>query len=315
MSQLKSPLVSVGVPVHNGEKYLHQALHSLIQQSYQHIEIIISDDYSSDATSSICKSFAVKDPRITYFRQRQKLGMVDNFNFVFQKAKGKYFLWQACDDERHIDAVRILVNLLENNPQAGLAASNCTLFNEKVSFQYSYPFKIRSSSLETLKIFLRRTYTVSSLYYGLYRTLALKNIHGTHTPPFPFLLGSNDTLTIFRIFLNHQLVFSKKVLFFKRDSGYYMQKYDILQKRQFSPDVVRKIVRYSITPFVIAYITYCAILYTHRSALSKKIKTTISIYVIKRYFRENSAYIGRIFIGLLYLTSGLKQKLFGLQKN
>lgn len=97
---LHLPLVSIGVPVYNGALTLDEALTSLRQQTYPHLEIIISDDASSDCSAAICIQHAEQDRRIIYYRQPTNLGAADNFNFVLNRARGTYFFWHAQDDLR-----------------------------------------------------------------------------------------------------------------------------------------------------------------------------------------------------------------------
>ena len=79
----KFPKVSIGLPVYNGDKYLSKTLENLLGQSFTDIEIVISDDGSSDRTQDICEEYSSKDPRVRYFRQRNNFGMpVKNFRFV-----------------------------------------------------------------------------------------------------------------------------------------------------------------------------------------------------------------------------------------
>ena len=95
------PLVSIGLPVYNGQETLEEAIVSLRNQSYQNIEIIISDDFSSDASAEIISRHASEDSRVKFFKHGKNLGAVDNFNFVLNKATGLYFFWHGQDDVRH----------------------------------------------------------------------------------------------------------------------------------------------------------------------------------------------------------------------
>ena len=91
-------VVSIGLPVYNGEPFLAQALDSLLAQSFEDFELIISDNASTDRTRSLCESYQKRDPRVQYFRQSVNMGPVWNFNFVVRQAAGKYFMWAAHDD-------------------------------------------------------------------------------------------------------------------------------------------------------------------------------------------------------------------------
>ena len=92
------PRVSIGLPVYNGERYLAEALDSLLAQTYSDFEIIISDNRSTDSTAAIAQRYAERDPRIRYVRKAENTGAVDNFNSIVALAQGQYFKWVAHDD-------------------------------------------------------------------------------------------------------------------------------------------------------------------------------------------------------------------------
>jgi glycosyltransferase involved in cell wall biosynthesis len=83
--------VSIGMPVYNEERYLEQALQSLLSQSVENFELIISDNASTDRTGEICLTYAAKDPRVRYHRMEANLGSNANFNRVFQLSTAAYF--------------------------------------------------------------------------------------------------------------------------------------------------------------------------------------------------------------------------------
>ncbi len=92
------PLLTIGVPVHNGERYLEEALRSIIAQESVDLEVIISDNASTDRTPELCRSFAARDRRILYVRNDSNLGAAANYNRVVELARGEYFKWSAHDD-------------------------------------------------------------------------------------------------------------------------------------------------------------------------------------------------------------------------
>jgi hypothetical protein len=100
VSEDERPLVSIGMPVFNAEPHLAEALDSLLAQDYEQIEILISDNASSDGTEAICRDYAARDPRVTYDRASENRGAVWNFNQVFAMSRGRYFMWAAHDDCR-----------------------------------------------------------------------------------------------------------------------------------------------------------------------------------------------------------------------
>jgi len=92
------PRVSIGMPVYNGDRFLKQALDSILAQTFDDFELIISDNGSTDGTQEICKAYAARDQRIRYYRNDQNLGGAWNFNRVFELSTGEYFRW-ACHDD------------------------------------------------------------------------------------------------------------------------------------------------------------------------------------------------------------------------
>ena len=83
MSEQRAPRVSIGLPVYNGEVQVTRALESLLAQTFEDFEIVISDNHSTDATESICRDFAARDSRVRYHRSDKNRGVAWNFNQVF----------------------------------------------------------------------------------------------------------------------------------------------------------------------------------------------------------------------------------------
>lgn len=112
---IKNPKVSIGLPVYNGEKFIKNALDSIMSQTYTNFELIISDNASTDLTQEICQEYAKNDKRIQYYRQTKNIGIYPNHKFVLSKSNSKYFLWIAADDLRHSTFLEKNVMFLENN--------------------------------------------------------------------------------------------------------------------------------------------------------------------------------------------------------
>ncbi len=115
------PLVSIGMPIYNEARFLDRALESLRRQDYRNIEILISDNASTDATGEIAQRFADADPRISYESTGDNIGVAANFRRVQEKARGKYFMWAAGHDEWSEDLVSQSVAALEQNNSAAIA--------------------------------------------------------------------------------------------------------------------------------------------------------------------------------------------------
>lgn len=117
------PRLSVGLPVYNGEKYLDQSIESVLGQTYEDFELIISDNASTDNTADICRRYAKQDPRIRYIRQARNIGLSPNHNFVLQLSRGEYFKWAAADDLYGRDLLKSCVDILDEDAGVVLAHS------------------------------------------------------------------------------------------------------------------------------------------------------------------------------------------------
>ncbi|MBZ4298139.1 glycosyltransferase, partial [Streptococcus pneumoniae] len=82
-------LISIVVPVYNVEKYLKKSIESILNQTYQNIEILLVDDGSTDSSGKICESFSKVDPRIRVFH-KENGGLSDARNFGIEQMKGQY---------------------------------------------------------------------------------------------------------------------------------------------------------------------------------------------------------------------------------
>jgi len=120
---MNSPLVSIGMPVYNGGKYLREAIESILLQSYSNIELIISDDASTDGTPEICAEFAARDSRVRYYRREKNEGITWSFNHVLSLAHGDYFMWAAQDDLREKGFIERCLQVLEKDPNVSVCAS------------------------------------------------------------------------------------------------------------------------------------------------------------------------------------------------
>ena len=107
--------VSIGLPVYNAEKFIRNRLDSILSQTYINFELIISDNASTDSTSTICEEYVLRDKRISFIQQKNNMGVVWNFNFVLNQSNGKYFVWASSDDLWHKEFLQKNVDVLEND--------------------------------------------------------------------------------------------------------------------------------------------------------------------------------------------------------
>lgn len=110
------PTVSVGMPVHNGEPYVVDAVESILTQDFDDFELVISDNASTDATQEICEDYARRDPRVRYVRSEENLGAAANHNRVIEFARGTYFKLASDDDVCHPAFLRRCVETFADAP-------------------------------------------------------------------------------------------------------------------------------------------------------------------------------------------------------
>lgn len=179
MNDRSHPLVSIGMPVFNGEKSLENAIECLLEQDYPNIEIIISDNASTDGTQKICEKYSQNEPRIKYFYTKENLGAIWNFNHVFEISNGKYFMWAAHDDLRETSFVSECVDKLEQHPDAVLCQAQTANYiegNDEALYVANLNSFDKVTSLferyrEALKCF------PATAIYGLYRSSAVRKTH------------------------------------------------------------------------------------------------------------------------------------------
>jgi glycosyltransferase involved in cell wall biosynthesis len=117
------PRVSIGLPVYNGERYIAESVRSVLEQSFDDFELIVSDNASTDATVDIVERVADGDPRVTIVRNEVNRGAAWNYNHVFDLASGELFRWHAHDDLLAPGLIERLVRELDADDAAVLAHS------------------------------------------------------------------------------------------------------------------------------------------------------------------------------------------------
>jgi glycosyltransferase involved in cell wall biosynthesis len=176
LSDESFPLVSIGLPVYNGETSLEDALKCLLEQDYPNFELIISDNASTDATPDICEKYSQSDIRIKYFYSEENNGAIWNFNRVFELSSGKYFMWAAHDDLRETPFISECVKKLEQSVDAVLCQAHSAMYVEGYDEElyvvsmdtFDKTINLNDRYRETLKHF------PATSIYGLYRSSSVR---------------------------------------------------------------------------------------------------------------------------------------------
>jgi len=169
------------MPVYNAEKYIREAIDSLLAQTYTEFELIISDNYSTDGTEAICRKYLSLDPRVRYIRQHQNQGAPANFDFVLNHAVGEYFMWAASDDVWDVRWISALLSAIKDtNSQAAFGKIQCIDENSELFDHYANDstFNYRGPPLlRQIKYFMEfEGAGKANPIYGLWRTEALRSI-------------------------------------------------------------------------------------------------------------------------------------------
>jgi glycosyltransferase domain-containing protein len=180
--QQTQPLVSVGIPTCNRPEGLGRTLQCINGQTYANLEIIVSNNASQGGeTDQVVKAMTQYDDRIKYFRQPVNIGANQNFKFVLNHAKGKYFIWFADDDFCDATFISELVSCLELNADIALAMCDVRMIEDATSKISDVRLSsIRSATISRQWEVARKqffAYPTSNIFYciyGLYRTEVLK---------------------------------------------------------------------------------------------------------------------------------------------
>lgn len=117
-TQPDPPRVSFAIPVCNAERFLGRAIDSLLNQEFKDIEIVVSDNASTDGTQDLMQGFSQRDKRVRYIRNEKNIGQIENFNRVCELARGEFVRWMGADDWLEPDYAGKCVTALDKRPDA-----------------------------------------------------------------------------------------------------------------------------------------------------------------------------------------------------
>lgn len=210
------PMVSIGLPVYNGVKYLAEAINSLLNQSFKNFELIISDNASTDATLSICREFEKQDKRIILLTNSRNIGIDRNHNKVLYAARGRYFHWAADDDMHDRNYLLRLFEEIDSDNSCVLCHSGVSIIDEvgavsdtQLNLAVDRDPKRPWVTLDNILIRQPACYT----FYGLYRRAALLRVG-----PLGNFRGSDRAL-LARLALTGTISFIPEPLFHPREHG------------------------------------------------------------------------------------------------
>jgi glycosyltransferase involved in cell wall biosynthesis len=204
------PKVTIAIPVYNEEKYLSRTIESALNQTYKNIEVLISDNCSTDGSLSIVKEFVSKDSRVKLFQKEKNIGVIENFDFLRKVASTPYFMWLGAHDvinERYIeDAV---VNF-EKQADLVLYYPKSLFFEKEGKFLQSADSQIEcddsSASARMLTVVLNLNWCTA--FHGVYRTNILNKL--------PYDKNGIDILILFLLASYGKIKSSNEVMYSRR---------------------------------------------------------------------------------------------------
>jgi glycosyltransferase involved in cell wall biosynthesis len=169
------PRVSVGLPVYNGERFLRDAIDSVLAQDLDGLEVVVCDNASTDGTGEICRDYAARDPRIRYHRNRVNIGGPANYRLAFHLARGEYFKWAAHDDRFEPSFLRRCVEVLDARPGVVLCYSLTARIDEDGRTSPDPVEPLEVDAPDAYRRFRRLVWSLGLPYpvYGLARSSAL----------------------------------------------------------------------------------------------------------------------------------------------
>jgi glycosyltransferase involved in cell wall biosynthesis len=210
----RAPRVSIGLPVFDGERFLSDAIETVLAQTYTDFELIISDNASTDGTRAICRHYAASDERIRYYRNDRNLGAAINFNRTFELASGEYFKWAAHDDMLAPEYLERCVAALDAHPDAVLCQTLVHQIGERGEFLAI--FDSSGPGADSARPSDRFAASILTVHYafdifGVIRAEALANT-SLHLP-----YAGSDKALLAELALKGPFAYVKEPLFIHRD--------------------------------------------------------------------------------------------------
>lgn len=177
LQEAKKPLVTIGIPTYNrADGYLRECLACALNQTYENVEVIVSDNCSNDRTSALMRS--ISDSRLRYIRHEKNIGPANNFNYCLKQARGAYFLLLHDDDLIDPDFVEICMKAARGSTYYGIIRTGTRVINSNGKVLNESRNSVAGLSIED---FFRGWFQGKTSWYlcsTLYNTERLREIGG-----------------------------------------------------------------------------------------------------------------------------------------
>lgn len=142
-----NPLVSVVMPAYNAEKFIDQAILSILDQTYKNFEFIIIDDGSKDSTLEVIKKY--KDSRIVLLRNQNNVGVIRSLNKGIARARGKYIVRMDADDWSYPERIEKQITLMQKYPNLVVSGSNIEICDENLIVKFVRKYNQSDSKIRS----------------------------------------------------------------------------------------------------------------------------------------------------------------------
>jgi len=237
-----TPLVSVGLFVYNGERFIEETLRSILNQTFTDFELIISDNASTDRTGEIAEAYAKRDDRIRYYRSEKNMGAGWNVRRVYELATGKYFKQSAADDLLEPDFLQRCVEILERDPDCVVAYASTKEIDANGTFIKNYVTPLKVDSNDPVARF-REMLLVSSWCYQIFGVMRMSALH--QIPPQGSYVSGDHVLLVRMSLLGRFYEVPERLFISRHHSG---QSIRILPVRVQQPRRFRLTSRYCTLP-------------------------------------------------------------------
>lgn len=172
------PLVTIGVPTYNRPEGLHKALSNILNQTYCNLEVIVSNNASTNPeVDNVVQRILKNDARVKYYHHKHNIGAFLNFKFVLEKANGEYFMWAADDDWMNENYIECCLNFLQGHPDFASAYGRISVYHPSGEFEkYDSSIDLIQNNAADRVISYFRGVTHNGCFYGLIRMSFLRNI-------------------------------------------------------------------------------------------------------------------------------------------
>jgi len=177
-------LVSIGIPTRNRAELLARSARSVLAQEGVELELVISDNASTDGTAALCAELAA-DSRVRVIRQEADIGAEANFRTVLEAARGSLFMWLGDDDWLDPRYVSACASVLEQHADHSLVCGRAAYYRDGKPAVVERPVNLQSHSAAVRVVGFYRTVTRNGTFYGVIRRKLLEAL------PFPSTVGSD----------------------------------------------------------------------------------------------------------------------------